>query len=234
MGSVITVGKYAFYQCISLKKVDLRSAEHIGSYAFGGCFKLKDVTLANVNNLTKHFSYFNFKSANKNIKLNLGINVFTRCFGLLNEKIYDTLGSFQNEKKIFKFNGGMQKLPGDRPKFIFNSREDIKEVDLNDLQELPDYYFNGCSNLEKVIGQNLTKIGEGVFLDCTRLTEIVGDKIEYIGKSAFENAENLEKINLENVKEISESSLKGCTKIIDKINLDPDSANFSEIVKLNY
>ena len=148
--SATSVGDGAFSRCTSLEKVNLRSAEHIGRYAFDACFKLKDVTLANENNLPGYYYYFNFKSANNNkIKLNLGAEVFNKCFGLLKEKVYATLGSFQNEKKTFKFNDGMQTLPGDCPKFIFNSKDNIEEVDLGELQELPNYYFNGCRNLKK-------------------------------------------------------------------------------------
>lgn len=73
-----------------------------------------------------------------------------------------------------------------------------------------------------------------MFSHCKSLTEIDGDNIELIGDSAFEDAENLIKINLKKVKEISESSLKDCTEIIDKINSNPDSEDFSKTVKLNY
>lgn len=40
---VISIGKWAFYECTSLKKVDLPKTETIGDYAFAGCSNLEAV-----------------------------------------------------------------------------------------------------------------------------------------------------------------------------------------------
>lgn len=40
---VISIGKWAFYKCTSLKKVDLPKTETIGDYAFAGCSNLEAV-----------------------------------------------------------------------------------------------------------------------------------------------------------------------------------------------
>lgn|GEM_PF-6002286 len=82
--SVISIGKYAFYKCFSLKEVVFhKGIEKIGSYAFWNCYRLTDVALPNTVKLIENqaFRYCNAlkKAQILNANADIAPDAFLNC-----------------------------------------------------------------------------------------------------------------------------------------------------------
>lgn len=186
------INPYTFYNCSTLKQIEINNQGSIGNNAFDGC-----------NNITSF-------SIPKGI-VSVDNYAFQSCTKLADVTIEDrieplTLGS-NGSKAMFsdcplnsvyvggKLTYNAAKNNGYSP---FNSNTSLAKVTFNDEEVMIyDYEFQGCSELKSVtIGHGVSTIGDYAFSDCASLEEVsFGSNVQSIGEGAFTRCTELMEIN---------------------------------------
>ena len=181
LDGVQNIGKYAFCDCGSLKRVALPEyMDEIEQGAFYGCISLKDIVLPkDINHISEH--------------------LFGECVSL--ESIIIPKSVKEIKKSAF---AGCEKLESitipSNVEFIgdsaFSRCKSIKAVVIPESVVSLGKAFENCISLERVsLLSAITSIGG--FSGCTSLSEIVlPDTIEEIDYGAFSRCYNLKTINL--------------------------------------
>lgn len=204
--SVQEIQKYAFYNCVGLKKVtipstvrfireyafygdakleeiDLSSVEAIGARAFAGCTKL---TLDPEKDLCKTYA--------------IGERAFENCTSLAAVNL-TTLRNTGSE--AFKGCTSLENVVfGEKTKLSYAmfARSGVKNVVLYETLEIPDYCFAECSELTSVtLKKNIWKIGYGAFCENDKLTTVTFEgSVDIIGEQAFYDCPALTTLELPN------------------------------------
>lgn len=171
---VTSLGTKSFYQCSSLKSIDLTKIKEIGENVFNGCSSL-DIDL-NMPSLTK---------------MN-GLGGYFKDSGI--RKIVN-LGSITTIEGYFTNGGCFENC--------VNLEEVILPLTCVNLgrknQQLYMAIFKGCTSLCSINLEHVEWIAEECFRNCKELQiELVNDKITSIGQYAFTNTK-LQSINCPNV-----------------------------------
>ena len=163
--SVISIGDYAFYNCVSLKTINFNEGLLlIGKGAFNSCTALESIILPNsLKALAPHA--FGSCTSLKSVKLPESLKVipeaaFAKC---------EALNSIEFPESIYEIE-----------RFAFNGCKSLKKVVLpKAMTQLDPCVFPGCSSLtEIVIPEGLTKLGAGSFDYCRSLTDIYCYSVE--------------------------------------------------------
>lgn len=218
--SVKIIGEKAFWECHSLKKINLESVEILGATSFNSCYDLENVNLKNMKVInTGAFSY----SGLTEVVLPDDIEVIgSGSFG--GSKIREIVipegktvgeGAFSNCEKLEKILIGDNCIIETR---AFEHTIGTKTVDIGKNCVIGEYVFQGCSAETVTIGDGAVisasafngcgmkeidlgtpvSLGEGAFSDCTNLKEAtIPGSVEVIPEDCFARCSNLEKITLE-------------------------------------
>ena len=181
---VTIIGKFAFFGCEKLEKVDLISNDNLSflivrDSAFKGCVRLAsfDFNMASLG-----ASSFSGCSSLSKIDLSnlsdreLKENVFTDCVGL-EEVIFPRLLRGIGEY-AFAFSG-------------------VKTLDLpKALFEIHDYAFTHCLNLREIrFNEDIQLIGKSAFETCSSVEEItLPSSLKSIGSKAFQGCSKLRRL----------------------------------------
>ncbi len=196
IGSVESVGTYAFFDCPNLKTVEIRGGlETVGDNIFKSCEKLTTVILGN-GTVNIGYGMFEDCTALETIDLpdsisSIGELAFDDCKSLKAIVIPDSVA----EVGGYAFHNCIAA----ETLYIGHNAEDIGEYAFSDCTALKDVtiacamcnmnegLFMGCSSLEKIeIEESVETIGKNVFKDCSALTSIVLPvTLKEIGDSAF-------------------------------------------------
>ena len=242
----IIIDEYAFYNCISLKRIVLpNTITTIGEYAFSGCSSLEEIIIPNSVSKIGWFAFDGCKSL-RSIILPESINVidnytFSGCSSL-NEFVIPTSVS-EIKEGAFKNCNSLKELTipysvvhiGANP-FVgcfchINNKSiffDLKNGLLIDKLSARIIYCDPSTS-KVAIPNTISCIGFCAFSDCTLLDEvIIPDCVSYIGDWAFSDCKSLKNIELPSkIAEIGEGTFSGCEALVS-INIPNSVTSISE------
>ena len=196
--SVTNIGKYAFYGCERLNKIELKNVKHLGKGAFSYCESLVDL---------------NFSNSIESI----GEQAFVGCISLEYLKLYKNLDSIGKQA----FNGCtnltfIEISSGIIGEHAFNQCKSLSSVILGDgVKRIKKNAFFWCSSLKHIeLGNNIDSIGDDAFWFCENLTNIkLPENVTYIGKNAFFRC-GITSIQIpNNVTKIDMGAFEGCSNL---------------------
>jgi hypothetical protein len=214
--SLASIGGNAFYNCTSLKSVDLSdtSITTIPVGTFSNCTALESIelpdTLTTIASDTSLSSgVFENCSSLTSITLpegftSIGYRAFYNCTALKSITLPSTLTSIYEPSYS----------PG-----VFENCTALESIDLSACSSLAGIgyrTFTGCTSLESVrLPDNLTSIGVSIFSGCTSLTSIdLPDNLTSIGVKAFSGCTSLESIDLpDGLESLGGGTFYGCTSL---------------------
>ena len=200
--SVISIGRYAFQNCVSLKTIE--GAE--------GVTDMGDKTFLNTawkNQCQDEVVVLNGKIA---VALNTAATHVTIPEGVT--ILADYLFS----------DGDRNVMTVDLPQSLtvlgsgcFMYCENLQEIMFpRNLKQISFWSFYGCKSLKSVsIPQNIYQIEGGAFESCTSLESVtIGENVRLIGNNAFQDCTSLLQIKLpDSVTRIGEESFYGCSSL---------------------
>ncbi len=183
--------------CFSGTKVERvclnENIDTIPKFAFQDCENLKDVSLKNIINIEDEAFYgcFNLNCSFGDKLCNIGDRAFSGC-GFEIVELPKSLKSL-----------GIA---------AFKNCINLKNVTINELQNLNSQVFAGCTNLESVnLPYNLKTIGCEAFLSCEKLSHIdLNEGLESIGDGAFFNSGLVCLILPSSLKSIQDFAFEAC------------------------
>ena len=204
--TVQEIQKYAFYNCVGLKKVTVpESVRFIREYAFYGDGKLEEVDLSNVEAIGARA----FAGC---AKLTLDPEKDLRKTYAIGERAFENCASITGVDLTTLRNTGKEAFKGctsldtvvfgekTKLSFAMFAQSGVKEVLLYETLEIPDYCFAECSELVSVTLKNdIWKIGYGAFCENDKLTEVIFEgSVDIIGEQAFYDCPALSTLTLPN------------------------------------
>ncbi len=171
------VGKFAFYDCESLKYVDMDHLTEIGNYAFASCRVLVRATMSRE-------------------MLSIGLGAFQGC-GALSEMTLPFVGGSKESNAFLGYLFGASThefTAGFLPAYL------RRVTVLEGCTSLSDYAFFECSSLREVkLPATLTTVGVRAFEKCTALESIVlPDAVRTVRENAFFGCSSLASLQLGN------------------------------------
>lgn len=179
-------GESTFYQCVSLKKVQLPEEEGIliGSSMFNGCNKLTDINIPNTCKTIGTNAFYNCTSL-RNIKIPKSItqlqqSCFNNCTSLFDIEIEeDTL--FTPQASIFTNCSSLPSeivekvtthcMPNNSATSLFQNCLGLRDIICK--KWLSNNMFSNCTNLKTALCElTETSIGSNIFQNCTSLKEV--------------------------------------------------------------
>ncbi|MBR2341602.1 MAG: leucine-rich repeat protein [Clostridia bacterium] len=153
---------YTFYQCSSLKQINLPAAwTRVGGYAFYGCSSLESVTLPEGLEVLGSYAFYNCKLIT-DIKIpakvtDIGMSTFQSCAALEN---VDT-----SEANAITNVGS----------YAFDGCQALTQMVLPDtVQTIGAYAFRNCSALTKVnVPKSVTSVGQSAYYNAGMVEELV-------------------------------------------------------------
>ena len=177
--TLVTIEKFAFYNCPKLKTVDFTRCKHlkeIGENAFAYCEKLEELDIPN-----------SVKS--------IGMHTFSHCDSL--KQVFLPASLEEAEKNIFGFCKKLEEIDFSKcTQFkrlswdLMCACENLKKIILPvSLEEIGNETFLCCEELEEIdfsLCTQLKRIGDEAFSYCKKLQKIVlPDSVTFIGQRAF-------------------------------------------------
>lgn len=234
--SVISIGEYAFHQCVGLAFVDIpNSITSIGKHAFEGS-GLKSITIPNS---VKSIGYSAFANCIElasviipNSVTSIEYYAFEGCSGLTSITIPHSITSIG----LGAFTGcsGLTSIIVDPDNTTYDSREDCnaiietasntlivgcsKTIIPNNVSSIGGLAFCGCNGLASVtIPNSVTSIGDNAFCGCSALTSItIPCSVTSIDIAAFYGCSGLTSVTIPNsVTEIYKYTFQDCTSLKD-------------------
>jgi len=232
--SVVTIGNYAFQDCIGLTSVTLPdNLTSIGTYVFSGCSSLPDIPIlpAGVTSIPNYAFQNCIGLTNVTIPnsvASIGANVFSGCSGLTSITLpfvgQSKTATMQNALfgYIFgtnSYTGGTLtsqqyiNSSGNAANITYYITTSLKTVIINGGSIGYGAFF-GCSGLTNItIPNSVTSIGQSAFQGCSGLTGVtIPNSVTSIGQSVFQGCTGLTSITIPNsVTSISQSAFQGCS-----------------------
>ncbi len=214
------IQKYAFYNCTSLRKVELpKSIKFVREFAFA-----KDVKLEEVTNLDAPFTFGaycfynceNLKSAKTSNAYALGRSAFEGCSSLTE---VDVLPLRNAGNSIFSGCTSLKNVTfGEHTKLSPSMFENsgVESVTLYENLEIPERCFFSCKDLTTVSFENdLLSINESAFKWCSSLVTVTfNGSVNSIGREAFLGAKELQTLTLPNCEvDIAHQAFGACPKL---------------------
>ena len=219
--TLVTIEKFAFYNCPKLKTVDFTRCKHlkeIGENAFAYCEKLEELDIPN-----------SVKS--------IGMHTFYHCDSL--KQVFLPASLEEAEKNIFGFCKKLEEIDFSKcTQFkrlswdLMCTCENLKKIILPvSLEEIGNGTFSSCEELEEVdfsLSTQLKRIGDNTFAYCKKLQKIILPvSLEEIGNGTFSRCEKLEEIDFSlctQLKRIGDETFDRCKKLLNIVL--PDSVTF--------
>ncbi len=180
--SVTKIDNSSFKNCTQLKTVFSRNATVIGEEAFCNCELLKNVLL--LSDITSIGKYAFYNAGNK-----------------------------QNLLSGTTFTLKLKKLT-DIPDGAF-SKSSIASIELNRIKSISKTSFLECNQLVNVYIEYLMNMPDGCFKGCSSLTEVEIKELGYISAGAFSCCENLEYASFPTVKNVFSNAFENCVSLTD-------------------
>ncbi len=185
IGSCISVGNNAFYNCTNLTSITLPDGlTSIGNNAFFGCTSLKEITLP--NGLTS-----------------IGGYAFSNCTNLTTITLPDGLTTIGTEAFYLCESLETMQLPDSVTSIgekTFNGCTNLSEITLpENLKSVGDLAFYKCTSLETIrFPEGLNSIGTQAFMSCTGLTSVTFTRTTppEFGNKVFTGCDNLTEIRV--------------------------------------
>ena len=185
--NITELGNFAFWNCLELKEISLRSLEYIGNSAFCNCSKLERVVIGDNLKEVEDSAFFGCETLSS-IELpakikKIGFQAFMSC-GLTKVRIPANICSI-----------------GDS---AFNSCKSLREVEFygeivkGQTGMIREKAFKDCRNIKEfTIPDGITSIGVSAFENCTQLEYIViGESVTNIRENAFKNCNKLKEVHI--------------------------------------
>ncbi len=186
-GRVTAISDYTFYGCESLESVTLNKVKTIGNGAFSGCYALKSVILPDTVTTINGSAFLNCSSL-KSITIpekctSIGSNVFAGCRNLL-------FFSVHPDNKKYEVQSGALIEKGNVNKIIA-----LPAAATDGVLEIPEgtvlgaYALNGLHNLTAVVlPDGITEIPDYAFASADIETLVIPESVTTIGANAFADA----------------------------------------------
>ncbi len=202
LGGVTEVGRYAFYNCASLSKVDLSGIVtlQIGAFEGSGITEVKNETITRIESGT-----FRNCKALKSVCLpnvgQIGSMAFSGCKELWIAELpvcrrIESDG-FAGCEKLETFTSAELNSVGQR---AFENCVKLTGITFCEglEAEIGERAFSGCSGLASLLFKSGVRIGVSAFEYCTSLKKVsIGGGSVFLGDSAFKNCTALTEINIE-------------------------------------
>ena len=203
--SLRTIGFYAFYNCVNLKKIDLHpNVEYIAAGAFRSCSSLEEIIIPQGITVIDDYTFYYCQNLRKVVipssVISIGNAAFFNC-NSLEELTIPPEVSMIGDSAL----GGtawLEKQAEKEPLVIVNgilldggmSKGEV--VIPEGVVHIADYAFSNNSEVTKIsIPETVTCIGDSAFSLCGNLTEInIPSSVKDIGSYAFFRCENLKEI----------------------------------------
>lgn len=207
-----TIESYAFADCPNLITISLGSVTSIGNYAFNGCSSLTSITFS--SNLTsigqnafQNCSGLTSLTIPKNVT-SIGAWAFRGCTGL-SSIIVDSENTKYDSRN--NCNAIIDKTD---PQVILGCKNTIIP---SGVKTIGGSAFFGCTELTSIsIPSSITSIQDGAFEGCTGLTTIsIPYNVYTIGVTAFRGCSSLETISVSSANSRYDSR-NNCNAIIEK------------------
>lgn len=213
--SLVKIGKYAFYKCTSLSKIELPKNVKSIEHAFVSCTSLSEVTLNDgIEDITSAFyddsniksirvpssvvsmdNAFGYCTELTDVVLEEGLTVvsgFYNCFKLEEIKIPSSV------KKVGQLSGTaitQLELP-EGIEEISSMPKNLKSLELpKSLKTIVGYTFENSSLTELKLPDGLVSIGGYAFKNSEIQNIVIPESVKTIGEKAFENT-NIKYINI--------------------------------------
>lgn len=200
--SVTEIGNSAFRNCTTLKTVFGRNVTVVDEYAFYNCDWLKNILfLSDLESIGK-FSFYN--AGNRQ-------NIFTGATFTLRLSNIKSIpdGAFSKSAISYVELGNLSSIGTTS----FRDCNQLVNVYINYLSNMPDGCFNGCSSLADVDISGLAYIPSGSFSCCESLIVASFPDAKYVFSNAFENCISLSEINLPQAKTVYSNAFNGCDSL---------------------
>ena len=204
--SVQEIQKYAFYNCVGLRKVTVPSTvRFIREYAFYGDAKLEEIDLSCVEAVgARAFSGCAKLTLDPEKDLRKTYAIGERAFENCTSLVAVDLTTLRNTgKEAFKGCTSLENVTfGEKTKLSYAmfAKSGVKSVVLYETLEIPEYCFAECSELTSVVLKNdIWKIGYGAFCENDKLKSVSFEgSVDIIGEQAFYDCPALERLVLPN------------------------------------
>ncbi|WP_373835383.1 leucine-rich repeat domain-containing protein [Bacteroides heparinolyticus] len=147
--------------------------EEIMPSAFSNCREMKKITIpASVSKISENAEYPSFSSSGTHFTVVLGNAKYKDINGLLCSNDGKTLVHVPFKYDQLQTPDEKLTIPAGVTTVAQNAAVNcyMKQLDLNETQEIGNSAFNSCSALESVkIGKDVTKIGKGAFTNCPKI-----------------------------------------------------------------
>ena len=203
LGSVKSIGDYAFYACSALKTIDLSNVEYIGEDAFYNCVALTsiDISSATVLDTRAFFQCQNLESVTADELLSIGEVAFARCYEL-------SSFTFKNSSKVTEIGES-----------CFDGCKKLTSLDLHNVTEIPAFAFNHCELLSDLKLGTVTSVGRMSFWYCYALPSFDVSHITVFPESCFGYCEAFTYADLSNATSIGRGAFSGCTNLSNVVSL---------------
>ena len=194
-----SVRSYGFYQCKSLKTINLPNVTTLGASAFSGCSALKNASLPLVTELG-------------------GNNVFSGCSSL--ESVSLPAFTYTATTKNYLFqncnalkNVDIPNVTRFRGTNIFNNCISLETINLPSLTNSDGNMFYGCTNLKYVSLPKLTMVYDYDFYNCNSLSNIKLEVATRVASYGFQYCSLLDSAYIPKLEQIDSSAFLSCSSL---------------------
>ena len=205
--SVISIGKFAFNNCMALTKVKIgKNVASIGYCAFRECSKLTGIIIPDSVTYIEEGAFKGCKSITIEVENPDRIKGWNSNWNPDNCPV-QVKGSTKKPEVDPDFeivDGCLVKYRGNKSEVVIP--DGVTSIGIS--------AFSGCSSLESVtIPNSVTSVGDDAFRDCSSLTSItITNSVTYIGRDAFRNCSSLESVTIHNsVTYIGRDAFRDCS-----------------------
>lgn len=234
---VVNTGRYAFYECTNIEKVELPDGiERILDYAFGECHSLTEINLPDSLKEIGRSCFYNCSSL-RQVRLprnltEIDFGVFSGCSSLeyvdMGDKIEEIGGNAFLDCTSLK----EIEIPASVTEiglWAFRSCSSLKEIILPDsIVTLGSASISQCTSLQSIkLPENLKTIPDNFLQGCSALERIdFPDSVTRIGERALANCRNIVELKLpDNLTELGDVALGGMNKL-QSIEISPENKYF--------
>ncbi|MCK9575153.1 MAG: leucine-rich repeat protein [Clostridia bacterium] len=214
---LLTIGKYAFYQCKNMRPISLSKLEKVDYYGF--CMKdvnatyLTSVSLPNAK-IIGDMAFFNCQylaTINLPSAEIICANTFREC-DLINVYLpsakYVGNYSFYVNENLLTVDMPEVLVVGTRSFYYYCTS--LHTVDMPKVQKVGSMAFRICNALTTLNIPEIQETGDWAFDDC-RFAELFAPKLRYIGRNSFSSNVNLRTVNIPNVVYINAGAFRSNT-----------------------
>lgn len=194
MGSISTIGPYAFAYCDQLTVASFPSVTNIESFAFVSCHELSSVYMPSVTSV--------------------GGSAFQRCSKLLSVDFPKL--SYVAPYAFFSCSGLSTVRFSELSSIassIFASCSSLTSVDIPNAQYIGSYAFARCPNLRYVDFPKLSDMGGNAFASCG-IQEAVFPLLSSVPQYAFDNCSLMKSAILENATGVGWGTFRSCWSLV--------------------